>query len=496
MLQLAQPERLFLALAVLLGFLSGIVVVIQARYTSLVIGQVFLGGSGLSRVQSALLALLAFICLRAVLIHISEMAAARGAIQITAGLRQRLFEHILDLGPVYTRGEQSGELLNTCLHGVDSLEAYFSQYLPQIAIAALVPAAYLAIIFPLDSITGLVLLLTAPLIPLFMVLIGSLGESLTEKQWRTLSRLSAYFYDILQGLTTLKTLGRSRAQAKVLQQADKRYLEITMGVLRVTFLSALALEMIATLGTAIVAVEIGLRLLYGGIAYEQALFLLLLAPEFYLPLRSLGARFHAGMAGASAVSRIFTVLDQPPPGMLPSSQAAGTPLGLINVSVENLFFTYPQPGGDGSGGEKSGEMSGKLDALHGVSLDIPAGQVTALVGPSGGGKSTLANLLLGFITPTSGDIKIDGKPLGNLSPQEWRSQVAWVPQHPYIFNDSLLENICLARPDASLEEVHQAARRAHAEEFIADLPMGYETVVGEHGARLSGGEAQRIALAR
>ncbi len=237
------------------------------------------------------------------------------AIRIKSALRQRLFDHIQALGPAYVRGERSAELSGILQEGVESLDAYFSQYLPQVVLAALVPVTFLFFVFPTDWLSGLILLFTAPLIPIFMILIGSLAQALTRRQWQSLSRMSAYFLDVLQGLTTLKMLGRSKAQTQGIAQVSERYRQVTMSVLRVTFLSALALELISTLSTAVVAVQVGLRLLYGGLAFEQALFVLLLAPEFYLPLRMLGTRFHAGMAGVAAAERIFEVLQTPAPDM-------------------------------------------------------------------------------------------------------------------------------------------------------------------------------------
>ena len=311
LLQLAGTTRAALIASILLGLLSGVTIVAQARYLSQVVADVFLNGAGRGAVISLLITLLVVILLRAGLVWGSEYSASAAAIKIKTRLRQRLFEHILRLGPAYGREERTGELVSTCMEGVEALDAYFSQYLPQLALAALIPVAFLVFILPLDPISGLVLLITAPLIPLFMILIGNLAESLTRRQWQTLSRLSAYFLDVLQGLTALKILGASRTQASVLAKASDRYRRTTMQVLRVAFLSALTLEMIATLGTAIVAVEIGLRLLYGRLTFEQAFFVLLLAPEFYLPLRSLGARFHAAMGGLAAVERIDEILCQP-----------------------------------------------------------------------------------------------------------------------------------------------------------------------------------------
>jgi ATP-binding cassette, subfamily C, bacterial CydD len=235
------------------------------------------------------------------------------AVRVKNNLRQMLSRRIFELGPAYVQGERSGELSAVVVDGVESLDAYFSQYLPQLVLAAAVPVAILVVVFPLDLLTGIVLLLTAPLIPLFMILIGKAGERLTKRQWVTLSRMSAYFLDTLQGLTTLKLLGRSQARAGEIEQVSERYRAVTIEVLRVTFLSAFALELVATISTAVVAVEIGLRLLAGRIAFEQGFFLLLLAPEFYLPIRLLGQRFHAGMSGVSAAVRIFEVLDAPAP---------------------------------------------------------------------------------------------------------------------------------------------------------------------------------------
>lgn len=481
LISLAKSARLVLGASILFGFAAGILIVLQARQLSRVISQVFLFGQDLGGVRGGILGLLGVILLRGLMVWGAEMAGSLAALRIKTGLRQELFEHILSLGPLFASWERAGELVNTCLEGVDALDAYFSQYLPQIFLAALVPLAFLSLIFPLDPLSAVILLVTAPLIPLFMVLVGNRAESLTKKQWEALSRISAYFYDVLQGLTTLKTFGRSQAQVGVMEQVSERHRRITMSVLRVTFLSALSLEMIATLSTALVAVEIGLRLLYGRLTYEQALFVLILAPEFYQPLRTLGARFHAGMAGVSAAGRIFSILDELKASwvkpMAPVARPERRPSG---VHFQDVAYTYP----DGT------------HALEGVTLSISEGEMVALVGASGAGKSTLVATLLGFIAPERGEIYWNGQPLSNISPEIRRREIAWVPQRPHLFNDTVLENIRLARPEASPEEVMAAARRAHAHDFILELPEGYETVIGERGARLSGGQAQRIALAR
>ncbi len=485
LLQLAQTTRVALIVSVLLGLTSGILVVVQARGLSRIVAAVFLDGADREAVSRLLIMLLAVILLRGGLVWGSEYSASAAAIKIKTRLRQKLFEHIMRLGPAFGREERTGELVNTCQEGIDALDAYFSQYLPQLALAVFIPLTFLVFIFPLDPISGVVLLLTAPLIPLFMILIGNLAETLTRRQWRTLSRLSAYFLDVLQGLTALKTLGASRAQVTVLAQASERYRLVTMQVLRVTFLSGLTLEMLSTLSTAIVAVEIGLRLLYGRLTFEQAFFVLLLAPEFYLPLRSLGARFHAAMAGLAAIERIDEVFRTPALSTASSAEQSSHLAGEAGnqppeIIIDRLSYTYP----DGR------------PALDEVSMRIGAGQVVALVGPSGAGKSSLVSLLLRFMEPSGGEIVVDGQSLAGLAEREWRSRVAWVPQTPHLFHDSVAANIRLGRPEATLEQVIQAARLAQAHEFIEQLPHGYETTVGERGARLSAGQAQRIALAR
>jgi ATP-binding cassette subfamily C protein CydCD len=491
LLRLLAGNRLLFMLTVALGAAVGALAVAQAGFLSRVISQVFLEQNSLAQVGETLLALLGAIVLRAVLVWGSEISANAIALRVKTNLRQRLLECLYARGPLHARTQNTGELSSVLLEGVEALDAYFSQYLPQLLLAVLTPVIFLVVVFPLDWVSGLVLLLTAPLIPLFMVLIGSVAQALTRRQWRTLSRMNAYFLDVLQGLTTLKMLGRSQAQVKVLEQVSDRFRQTTMSVLRVTFLSALVLEMTATLSTAVVAVQVGLRLLYGHLAFEQAFFVLLLAPEFYLPLRMLGARFHAGMAGAAAAMRIFEILDnETREGSLsknaavsPSETNEKTPAHLERppeITFENMSFAY-EPG---------------RSALQDFSLQFPAGQRLAVVGPSGAGKSTLAVALLRFLEPDQGRILINGQPLSSIPADEWRAGVAWVSQTPYLFNDTVLANLRLARSHASLEEVIGAARLAHADEFIRQLPQGYDTVIGERGARLSGGQAQRIALGR
>jgi ATP-binding cassette subfamily C protein CydD len=478
----ARPAGFNLILTMLLGSLAGIIVVGQAFYLSRTINRVFLEGASLADVRPWLAGLFLFGLARAGLVWSSQVTAQRTAGQVKDNLRNMLTDHLLALGPAYTRPERSGELANVLVEGIEALEAYFSQYLPQLAMAALIPLAILTFVFPLDLISGLVLLLTAPLIPLFMILIGSLAKQKTARQWRALSLMSAHFLDMIQGLTTLKVLGRSREQVHVIRLISDRFRQTTMGVLRVAFLSALVLELLATLSVAVIAVEVGLRLLYGYLEFEQALFVLILAPEFYLPLRLLGSRFHAGMSGATAARRIFELLETPLPAS--TGVVAEEKLALParpTIQFENVFYAYDQ---------------GRRPALNGVSFTLSPGEKVALVGPSGAGKSTITHLLLRFIEPDRGKIRVEGQLLSDLDLSAWRNQLAWVSQRPYLFHGSVLDNIRLACPQATLEQVVQAAQQAQADTFIRLLPQGYDTLIGERGLRLSGGQAQRLALAR
>lgn len=477
--QLRDARALF-ALTILCGAGVGALIVAQARVLSALLADVFLRAATLDRVWNALLVLLAIIAARAILAWAGEVSAFAIAARIKQNLRVRLFAHLLARGPAYVRGERTGELTNTLTEGIEALEAYFSQYLPQLVLAALVPLLILAFVFPLDLLSAFVLLVTAPLIPFFMILIGSAADALTRRQWKSLSLLSAHFLDVLQGLATLKMFGRSREQIETIARISYQFRDATLGVLRVAFLSAFALEMIATISTAIIAVEIGLRLLYAQIEFEQAFFVLVLAPDFYLPLRLLGTRFHAGMTGVAAGARVFEILTEGERRTTNDVAPSSFVLRPSSLVFDDVHYSY----------------DGTRAALAGVSFSIARGERVVLAGPTGAGKSTIVSLLLRFIEPTRGEILCDGTPLRAWSPRAWREQIAWVPQLPYLFNDTVANNIRLARPDASLDDVVRAARLAHADEFIRALPNGYDTLIGERGARLSGGQAQRIALAR
>ncbi len=478
-----RTSRYWFGLTVLLSLFAGGLIIFQAHRLSSLVNGVFMAGQSRQAV-AAIFGLLGLIILfRAVIAALNGSAAGMLAAGIKRHLRLLLLEKIERLGPSFTSGEATGELTTTTLQGVDSLDAYFSQYLPQILVAALLPTLILLVVFPIDAITGLIFLVTAPLIPFFMWLIGKASENETRRQWLALSRLGSYFLDTLQGITTLKALGQSKARTQQVREVSDAYRETTLRVLRITFLSALTLEMLATISTAVVAVEIGLRLLAAKIAFEQAFFILLLAPEFYLPLRALGARFHAGMSGVSAAKRIYEVLDTPEPDQ--------------NIGIkEQESFILPQSFKIRFSDVSFAYADRDQDSLKGMNLTLESGKLHGLIGASGCGKSTLMQLLLRFIEPTAGRIFVDGNELNSIHLEDWRRQISWVPQKPGLLSASILENIRLARPDASLREVQAAAERAQLHQLVMSLPKGYDTPLYEQAGGVSSGQAQRIALAR
>jgi ATP-binding cassette, subfamily C, bacterial CydD len=466
---------------VFFGLAAGLLVIAQARLLSGMIAGAFLRGQGIAELRGGLAALLGVILVRAVAGYLGDWNAAGLAGQIKVELRERLFSHLQRMGPAGLSRRPAGDLTATLLQGVDMLEAYFSQFLPQAALAGLIPLGVLLFVFPLDPLSGTILLVTGPLIPWFMFLIGSNAEKLTSSQFRALRRMSATLLDILQGLKTLKALGRSREQAERIAAVSAKYRDTTMEVLRVTFLSALALELLGTISTAVIAVQVGLRLLYGQLAFEQAFFLLVIAPDFYLPLRTLGLRFHASMQGVTAARQIFGLLDTPVYMPAEPIEAQSIPSDWETIEFQGVRYQYADR---------------EEAALDGIDLRIRKGEFTALVGDSGAGKSTTAGLLLRFLTAQSGKIRIGGVDLRQVRAKDWQEMAAWVPQRPYLFNATLGENLRIAKTTASDEELWQVLEMARLKEYAIRLPKGLETPLNERGGRLSSGQAQRLALAR
>ncbi len=471
-----------MALSVAAGLGAAGATVLQAAALARAVAGVLLRGMGWAEVAPSMGVFLGAVALRGVLSWASGAAAAGASARVRDRLRERLARHLVRLGPLAAGRERTGELAGTLGEGIERLDAHIRRYLPQLALAAGIPPALIVLVAVRDPLSALVLLLTVPVVPLFMVLIGRAAAARSRRQWTALARLGAHFLEAIQGLPTLKVLGRARDEVRRIAEVSERFGEATMGVLRIAFLSALALELAATIGTAVVAVQVGLRLLYGHLGFESAFFVLLLAPEVYAPLRALGAAFHAGTEGTAAAERVFELLETPAPRLEEGRHPVPE---RLHVRFRGVRYAYPSRGG---GRERP--------ALDGVDLELAPGTVTALVGPSGAGKSTLAALLLRFARPCAGEITVDGVPLEELELDAWRRVVAWVPQRPYLMAGTVADAIRLYRPQASLAQVREAARRATLAPEIEAMPLGYHTPLGEGGTGLSGGQLQRLALAR
>ncbi|WP_210725876.1 thiol reductant ABC exporter subunit CydD [Modicisalibacter radicis] len=466
--------------AIGLGLASGLLLIVQASLLAHVADGAIFAGTALAALWPAFAGMLGILLVRAALAYAVEHFAFVSASRVKLTVRDRLMCQLQALGLVWQRGTQTGDLVNTVTDGVESLEAYYGRYLPQTALAALIPLAILAVILPIDWVSGVILLVTAPLIPVFMIFIGKGAETLNQRQWRRMGRLSGHFLDALQGLTTLKVFNLGRREARLIERLSEEYRLSTMKVLRLAFVSSLVLEFLATVSIALVAVLIGFRLLWGELDFEAGFLVLLLAPEFYLPLRNMGGVYHARMEAIGAAERIVELLETPTlswPGTRRDVLVAGE---VPRVELRDLHYAYP-----------SGDT-----ALAGIDLTLAPGETLAVVGPSGAGKSTLALLLLGLLKADRGTLAVNGVPLEAQAIDCWREALAWVPQQPRLFFGTVRDNLCLGRADADDAMLWQALEQAQAGDFVAALPQGLDTALGERGVRLSGGEAQRLAIAR
>jgi ATP-binding cassette, subfamily C, bacterial CydD len=475
--------RVHLAVTVACGFAATGLILLQAWLVARAIAGATAGAAaqGISAALGGTVAAVGAVALaRAALTYGAETVALRSAARVKSDLRRRLVRHVAAGDPAST---DAGELVTLATRGLDALDDYVARYLPQLVLAGLVPTAVLVVVLRADWISGLVIALTLPLIPVFMALVGMHTQERTRRQWHLLQRLGGHFLDVVEGLPTLAVFRRAKAEAALIRRVTDAHREATMRTLRVAFLSAFVLELLATLAVAIVAVEVGLRLLYGRLDLETALLVLILAPEAYLPLREVGARFHASMEGVAAAEGVFAVLERPG-ATAPAAPADPAPRPAVRFLGTGL--THP------------GRDAPALDSVH---LTLRPGTTTLVTGRSGAGKTSLLSLLLRFAEPTAGRVLVtaaDGREvdLAEIDPDAWRRRIAWLPQQPYLFDASVADNIRLGLPDASDQAVRRAARRAEAEDVITALPDGYATPLGERGHRLSAGQRQRIALAR
>ncbi|MCF3141873.1 thiol reductant ABC exporter subunit CydD [Streptomyces platensis] len=502
LLRYAHATRGFLIAVVVLGLAGAGLVVGQAMLIAEVVVGAFQHDLALGALTTPLVLLAVVSAGRGLVSWLTELAAHRAGAAAKSELRMRLIERAARLGPGAVIGRtdgggqvpeaagaeaggasgagtlemRTGELTALATRGIDALDDYFARYLPQLGLAVVVPLAVLARIVTGDWLSALTIVLTLPLIPLFMVLIGWATQSRMDRQWRLLARLSGHFLDVVEGLPTLKVFGRAKAQAAAIRSITGEYRRATLRTLRIAFLSSFALELLATISVALVAVGIGMRLVHGELDLYTGLMVLVLAPEAYLPLRQVGAQYHAAAEGLSAAEEIFAVLETP----LRTSGTAPALRGTA-LAVEELVVRHP---------------GRTADSLPATSFEVRPGETVALVGPSGVGKSTLLSVLLGFTAPSEGRALADGHDIASLAPESWWQRIAWVPQHPHLFAGTIAENVRLARPDAEDAAVRTALGDAGALDFVDALPDGMATRLGESGAGLSAGQRQRLALAR
>jgi ATP-binding cassette, subfamily C, bacterial CydD len=493
LLRQASSHRLAFLTTIIAGILCGCFVILQAKFSAEMINAVFINNVPVKLLYSPILLLIIILVLRAASHFCTDFLSARLGIVIKEQIRLAIIQKINRLGPVYTSGEKSGELSTLLTDGVEALDPYFSLYIPQLILAAFIPLIIVAGIFPTDLLSFAILLITAPLLPLFMYLLGSLSERSTQRQWKQLLNLGSYFYDTIQGLQLIKSINQSKARGLEIQKNNSEYQHLTMNVLKLTFLSAFVLEFIATISTAVIAVEIGLRLLSGSLNFATALFILLLTPEYYLPLRQLGVKFHAGMSGRAVSIKIFAILSE---NDIVTEPVKNTGLAFTNtdnrfikdqiseyfpISFQNMGAKYP----------RTDEY-----VLNDISFTINRFDQIALVGKSGVGKTSLSYALMRLLIICDGSVLFGERSIYEIPEEEFNNLISWVPQSPYLFSGSILENICLFQANPDMSRMKSAIEKAHLDSFLHQLPFGYDTQVGERGNLISTGQAQRLAIAR
>jgi thiol reductant ABC exporter CydD subunit len=470
-----------LAASVGLGAVHAALVVGQAVVLADLVAAVVIDGATVAGSSATLLLLAALVAGRALCTWLTAVTGRAAASAVKSDLRRDLLRQVVTLDPAARAGARPGEVAVLLGHGLDALDGYFIRYLPQVVLAALVPPVVVLVAAASDLTAALILAVTLPLIPVFLALVGLATRDRTERQWRAVADLGAHLLDVLEGLPTLRIFGRVRHQRRVLAELTERHRLATMAALRWAFTSSLVLELIASLGTALVAVTVGLRLAGGSLDLRTALVVLLLAPEAYLPLRNVGAAFHASTEGATAAQQALDLLDDHAAHVtLPSG--GRRPVGELHpITLARVTVVHPDRA---------------RPALDEVSVTIGAGEHLGIVGPSGAGKSTLLALVMGLAVPTTGRVIVGGVDLAGVDLDDWRRHLAWLPQRPHLFADTIAANIALARPDAGEAATARAAEAAGLGELLERLPAGLRTPIGAGGLPLSGGEAQRIALAR
>lgn len=477
--QQAQPVRGLLRGAIAYGAAQSLLVCAIAWLVAQVLARAIFERVGLVDLRWSILAIAALAVLRAVLLYRQRIRSDAAGRAVTQNVQQALRQRLRELGPSWSARQSAGDLVTRLVDGVDTLAPYYAGYLPQAALAGVIPMVVLLAVGLREPWSALVLLLCAPLLPVFLVLAGRAAADASTRRWLRLRRLGARFMDAVAGLSTLRLYrAAEREHARVLA-AGEAYRQDTMAVLRVAFLSALVMEFFATCSIAIVAVVVGFRLMSGNLAFASGMFALLLAPEFFLPLRAMGTQRHARMEAAAAAEGLVEMLAVPVAAPVEGPVCVAFEASAPSVALRHVHASQ-----------------GEGEVLRGIDLVVPAGTRLTLVGPSGGGKSSLLAAVMGLLPLDSGSIEIDGLALAPSDWTAWRAQVGWLPQRPHVFNGSLRDNLLLARPEADEVSLARVLRMAGLDEVVAKLPRGLDTLLGERGLGISGGELQRLAIAR
>jgi ATP-binding cassette, subfamily C, bacterial CydCD len=485
--------RRYLVVAVIVGIGGAVSVVAQAALLASIISRSFFHHTAVSQMTPLFVGLAAACVFRALCIFVGEAAAHRTSATVTSVLRRQLLHHALDLGPTWLADQRAGELSITATRGIDALNAYFGRYLPQAVLALFVPIGVLAWVAYLDWVSLLILLALVALIPVAMIFFGRASAQHTARQWRRLSSLSARFLELIQGLPTLRAFGRQDQGRREVAAATEGLRVSTMETLRIAFLSALSMELISGLGVGLVAMVLGLRLLSGHLTLSVALGVLLVSPEVFVPLRRAGAEFHASAEGQAAAERILGILDVPMaapsatdlgPGQHSVAAANGGTTNAaiaLPLSLHDLGVRFPDRG---------------EPIFKDFRLEVAAGEHVALTGPSGVGKSTLLGVMMAFVQPEAGCVRVGDLDLATTDPTTWRQQLSWVPQRPHLFNGSVADNLRIGDPKADEAALWRALDAVALSDMCHQLPDGLETRLGEDGLTFSAGERQRLGLAR
>jgi ATP-binding cassette subfamily C protein CydD len=475
-----KPYKAQLWQLVVLSFLSGLCTAAFAWNLTLILDGVFLKNMDIIKAAPFFLVLLFITLFKSLLYNFRTAIADSLSLAIRSSLRTRITSTLLALSPLDRVHASTGEFLVLAVETIDGLDDYFSRFLPQLLYTAVLLPLLLLIVLPVDLITALIFFITAPLVPFLLYLIGQRTRTASIQQWTTLTKLTSKFTELLQGLLTLKIFNRSYVQVLLVAKLSDEFRTATLRVLRLAFVSAFAIELLTTLSIALIAVSIGLRLLSGSLTFNIAFFVLLLAPEFYLPLRQSGAAFHIGMNALAAAKKIYAFLDTAKTQKPFEKKLFRTP-APYEIHFSTVGFHY---------------LASAEKILQELSFTVKAGSLTMLAGASGSGKSTILQLLLQFAQPTTGKIYINKLPLSHIESAFWHSRVAYVPQQPHIFRASIADNIALAVPLASLDDIRCAAKAAALDKFIQTLPNGYATQIGDGFVSLSMGQIRRLGLAR